>query len=361
MKKKILEIFLCTLLIIATVTPVTGNLEIGSFSPLEAINTSVDPISPYIIDSSSLIITATGPSDLDEVTLYYRWSSDNSSWEIEGVPISIFEDFESGNMNTSLWDDYSSTSYGLNVVHTINPYSGSYSWLMAVDTSEHYNLNELITVYDFTGAPDIQIDFWQYDSTDEEDSAPDSWEDHFDADAVSFTNDGETWYEIIDAMTLNSDTDWTNYYYEISSHSNFDPDVTSDFAIKFQQYDNYQYPSDGRVWDDIQIYSTGGLGYNWSVKEGSDNPDTSYPWSWSFYFPNGTGFYEFYSIGKKAGEADETAPLVADAICRFNRIPEIFDSSLPLDINNEPYWKTVNFFNKHGISEDKLYFITSAM
>lgn len=43
------------------------------------------------------------------------------------------------------------------------------------------------------------------------------------------------------------------------------------------------------------------------------------------------------------------------------RIPEIFDSPLPLDINNEPYWKMVNFFSKHGITEDKLYFITSAI
>ena len=42
------------------------------------------------------------------------------------------------------------------------------------------------------------------------------------------------------------------------------------------------------------------------------------------------------------------------------RIPEIFENSLPLDIDNEPYWKCVKFFQKHGIYEDRLYFLTSA-
>lgn len=43
------------------------------------------------------------------------------------------------------------------------------------------------------------------------------------------------------------------------------------------------------------------------------------------------------------------------------RIPEIFENPLPLEIDNEPYWKTVNFFHKHDINEDRLYFITSAI
>ena len=42
------------------------------------------------------------------------------------------------------------------------------------------------------------------------------------------------------------------------------------------------------------------------------------------------------------------------------RIPDIFENSLPLEIDNEPYWKCVNFFHKYGINEDRLYFLTSA-
>lgn len=42
------------------------------------------------------------------------------------------------------------------------------------------------------------------------------------------------------------------------------------------------------------------------------------------------------------------------------RIPEIFENPLPLEIDNEPYWKIVNFFQNYGIDENQLYFITSA-
>ena len=42
------------------------------------------------------------------------------------------------------------------------------------------------------------------------------------------------------------------------------------------------------------------------------------------------------------------------------RIPEIFENPLPLEMDNEPYWKIVNFFQNQGIDEDRLYFLTSA-
>jgi len=85
MKKKIVGIFVCTLLIAATVIPAAGilgagNIKIRSTSPLMSINTYVDNISPYKIQSSPLTITATGPSDLDYIILLYRWSKDNASW-----------------------------------------------------------------------------------------------------------------------------------------------------------------------------------------------------------------------------------------------------------------------------------------
>jgi len=58
-----------------TITNTTTFISIGS----ESVNTdtSVDTISPYTITSSPLIINATGSSDLDNVTLWYHWSSDN--------------------------------------------------------------------------------------------------------------------------------------------------------------------------------------------------------------------------------------------------------------------------------------------
>jgi len=134
------------------------NISSWYYFTTEPILTSVDTIDPYNHSTFSLNINSTGNSDLDNVTLYYRWSEDNSSWDIDYQEISIFEGFESGTMNTSLWDAYSSTVYGQNEVNNTNPNTGSYSWLMAVDTQDNYNLNELYTIYDFTGVKNINID-----------------------------------------------------------------------------------------------------------------------------------------------------------------------------------------------------------
>ena len=47
----------------------------------EVLNTSVDTIDPYEVLTSPLTITASNVTPVDNVTLYYRWSIDNSSWD----------------------------------------------------------------------------------------------------------------------------------------------------------------------------------------------------------------------------------------------------------------------------------------
>jgi len=64
---------------------------------------------------------------------------------------------------------------------------------------------------------------------------------------------------------------------------------------------------------------------SWNEWNNANNPDTESPWGWSFDFPNGTGYYEFYSVSNESGSPNESAPSSADAICRLNRIPTITD------------------------------------
>ena len=77
--------------------------------------------------------------------------------------------------------------------------------------------------------------------------------------------------------------------------------------------------------DTIYINATfAGNGTDWIIWDNpAQNPDETYPWSWNFDFPNSSGFYEFYSIGNKSGSPNETAPISADAICVYTRIPTI--------------------------------------
>jgi len=180
-------------------------------------------------------------------------------------------------------------------------------------------VNVMYTVYDFTGASDISIDFWEYDSGDEEtEPAPDSWVGWGDYDVVAFTCDFNTWYEIIPDTDLNNANTWEHFTYNISSDPDICSEIDDSFTIAFQQIDNWNLINDGRIWDDIYINFTGideVNGTDWIEWTGGTNPDTSSPWNWTFDFPNGTGYYEFYSIGNKSGSPNETAPGSADARC----------------------------------------------
>lgn len=58
-------------------------------------------------------------------------------------------------------------------------------------------------------------------------------------------------------------------------------------------------------------------GCSWHKWVDVSNPTVGYPWNWTFDFPNNTGYYEFYSIGRKTGLDDELPPSVADTRCYF--------------------------------------------
>jgi hypothetical protein len=101
--------------------------------------------------------------------------------------------------------------------------------------------------------------------------------------------------------------------------------------------------------------------------------DLSYAWQWSFTFPNSTGYYQFYSIGKKSGSPDETPPTTGDATCYFQLsihppfimsydLINITGSKLNnitglLDINTE-YSFTINITDNAGYDDIKYVNIT---
>ena len=48
--------------------------------------------------------------------------------------------------------------------------------------------------------------------------------------------------------------------------------------------------------------------------------DTASPWSWSFTFTNGSGYYQFYSIAKDVDGNTESAPGSADRYCGYDAV-----------------------------------------
>ncbi len=122
------------------------------------------------------------------------------------------------------------------------------------------------------------------------------------------------------------------------------------------------------VWTDDDSVD----GTDWIEWTNASNPDISSPWSWNFGFPNGPGYYEFYSIGKKSGSPDEPAPSSADAKCYKIPMSPIINSydlrnatgsklnnaTGLLDVNNE-YYFTVNITDPDSWSDIEYINITA--
>jgi len=425
MKKKILGIIVCTLLIVTTVIPVTGNIKMAPTSPLMPIDTYINEISPYNQPSTPLTITATGPSDLDSVELYYRWSSDNVTWGEnavkyetgivedvngwtvvnldnsyddpvviatgqEGADISLnveksrprirnvnsnnFEVIVTNDVGTTVTEDvgYIVMEEGHWVIDGVEVEAGTYSVTstspqtityieefpqntVVIDSiqeetavgSSRYTENSMTSTgysvyweeYDDYGnnigpvtAGYIAVEYgsssniFESGIQQEVDDDPDSgtwssvtFSNSYSSKPILFTNPLDN-YGGDPCIVGRSNLDSSGFDMRVTEGQNEDNELT-------------HVPCDipWIVWKEVTVNIK-----VWVLWDDSSNPDTSYPWSWNFNFPNSSGYYEFYSIGKKIGEPDETPPTSADALCRYNRKPQIYNENPPDGSTNVP-------------------------
>ena len=211
-----------------------------------------------------------------------------------------FDDFEDGfgnytdgGMDCSLYTGGTYAHQGSNAAD-IQDNSG--------DSSSFYHTSGIDV--DTPGYTSIKVDFWFYANSME--SGDDFW--------VQFY-DGSSWNTVAD---YDSEDEFVNgqFYHEIVWINETDYTFPSDMKIKFQC--DASLNNDDIYIDEVYVNASGGSSIDWTLWSDASNPDTSSPWSWSFNFPNSMGYYEFYSIGKKSGYSEETAPSSADAICYYN-------------------------------------------
>ena len=80
----------------------------------------------------------------------------------------------------------------------------------------------------------------------------------------------------------------------------------------------YRYSNDNATWGSWTFFGK----------------DTASPWQWSFTFPSGEGYYEFYSIANDTAGNTEAAPGTADEIAAY-------DSTAPSSsVDSMTYWHT---------------------
>jgi len=334
-----------------------GNTNTSSISG--SISTNVDLIHPYQITSSIKTISATSTgTNPDNIALYYRFSSDNTTWESQVSSIPIVEDFSyaRGSYGTSCTINKPSEVQAGDLLVVICTTDGTGSTLSG--PSGFSPLISELQIYGQTTAS-----WWKEASGSEPSSYTISW-----SDSESFVgscicirgadtsnpvdSSGNLYYNgnfpvVSPSITTTVDNTLILRFHgmddedEGSQYTGYNPYGTTELYAYGSTGSNHECsgacsyesqttagPTGTAAWTFLNYEgyaaftvaikpATIQTGINWTQWSDGTNPDTNSPWTWSFNFPNSTGYYEFYSIGKKTGLTDETSPSVADAICKY--------------------------------------------
>jgi hypothetical protein len=151
---------------------------------------------------------------------------------------------------TQGWEYYSSTDHG-----RIQTVGGR----LRLDDSvggDPYTLNEAVLHVDLTGKSDIQLSCDHFSVADEDHLLPASFTGHYDGDGIALSVDGIHWVTVAQTTTNFTAQVFTLDALLDQAKAAAGTSDVSNVRIKFQQYDNYPAPDDGREFDNIRI-STG--------------------------------------------------------------------------------------------------------
>ena len=162
--------------------------------------------------------------------------------------------FESGSLGNE-WSTYSSDSGGrieLSSTLGATTHAGTYHLTMDRTPSGALNLNEAILTLDLSSYSSAHLQFWHKDVGDEDLALSSSFVGHQNGDGVSISADGSTWHRLV---SLNSPNNvYTSFDFDLgAAASSAGISLGAGFQIKFQQYDNFPFNSDGRTFDDLLV------------------------------------------------------------------------------------------------------------
>ena len=170
----------------------------------------------------------------------------------------IDEDFETG-LLSSEWSIYSSAEGRIEITGLYNPF-GNYHLVMDDQLSNLTNsLNELILTWDFNGMSNLVLTFQHKSFYDEDHLMPDAFSGHRNYDGVAISADGgTTWYKAQGlTSTEGTDQDYTSFSVMLDDiMQSYSLSYSTNYMIKFQQYDDSPVMEDGFAFDNISISAT---------------------------------------------------------------------------------------------------------
>lgn len=173
--------------------------------------------------------------------------------------VPFVDGFETGTMGTS-WTIYSSlATNGILPIQTgtltwstqtAYSHTGNYFLGMHYPTGGSYNLNQANLHMNLAGESDLRLDFWWAE-----------WNDESEVEDGIFISDdnGANYVKVLDLPGANyADLVYTHFVLNLDSINTVHGlTFTSQYIVRFQQYDNYYFAggNDGFLFDDIQIYN----------------------------------------------------------------------------------------------------------
>lgn len=116
------------------------------------------------------------------------------------------------------------------------------------------NLNEAVWSVDPTGRTRATLSFGQTSFGDEQDTLPADFTGHGNGDGVAISDDNVHWHTVWNGVTTNAQGIFGSISIDLAAAAAQAGMVLGpNFKIKFQQYDNYYIPLDGRGYENIRI------------------------------------------------------------------------------------------------------------
>jgi len=115
------------------------------------------------------------------------------------------------------------------------------------------SLNEAILHVNLTGKSNVQLVLDHWSISDENSPLASSFTGHYNGDGIALSVDGLHWVKVTDLTGNFTGQSFALDALLTQAQTAAGSTDLSDVRIKFQQYDNYPAPDDGREFDNIQI------------------------------------------------------------------------------------------------------------
>ena len=229
----------------------------GSFEAQVVLNASMEDELVTLVDNGSLAQAQDiMSSSMDLAPFAAERMGAFGEFEIREIPFFAGENFESGSFGGGWTTNSSQTDGRIQILDSIATGEGNFGMFMDTTGTGFSNLNEAIWSVDLSTRSNPFLNFYYASYDDENDVLPSSFNGTYNGDGVSVSDDGVTWHTILTDSVTDSG-DWKQISINLGDLAEtVGLQLTEDFQVKFQQYDDDMLGSDGRAYDGISITET---------------------------------------------------------------------------------------------------------